>query len=361
MLRSRFAALAGVVVLAVTVFAASSLAAGKSRASCTPQQGQAFIDAGRYDRAVRELTCVIDADPTGVEGYRGRIEAELLLGRYSDGLRDYARITAYVLPVHPDARQTIRAGYAARLAASPNDVRALTGASFERWTAFDYPQAIHLLNRLVAVRPNDVYGNLLRGSSRLLHHANTADGVADLERAIALAPTSAHVRFVVADAYTYGLPDYQRAFDEASLALAFGLNTPRIQAILATCELAFGDLAGAAAHMEAHVDLVTTDLLTAPALAAGGSLTLDLVPGRTWEIPVQATAGQTISVSTSSPDFYDTVAVLLAPDGTPVVESDDAQKYFAAFDWVSPATGTDRLHVASFESIDTGELVVARG
>ncbi len=35
---------------------------------------------------------------TQVEGYRGRIEAELLLGRYSDAVGDYARVTAFVLP-----------------------------------------------------------------------------------------------------------------------------------------------------------------------------------------------------------------------------------------------------------------------
>src|SRR5262245_55492209 len=50
---------------------------------CTAEQGQLFIDTERYDRAIREFTCLINAQPTEVEGYRGRIEAELLLGRYS--------------------------------------------------------------------------------------------------------------------------------------------------------------------------------------------------------------------------------------------------------------------------------------
>jgi hypothetical protein len=99
-----------------------------------------------------------------VEGYRGRIEAELLLGRYSDAVRDYARVTAFVLPVHPDAETTIAAGYAARLAAAPDNMPALTGTSFARWWFFDYPSAIHVLNELLTVNPNDVYANLFRGS-----------------------------------------------------------------------------------------------------------------------------------------------------------------------------------------------------
>jgi tetratricopeptide (TPR) repeat protein len=359
MFSSRLLITAALAALVVAVFGSTSPALGAPK--CTSQQGQALIDAGRYEQAIREFTCLIDADPTGVEGYRGRIEAELLVGRYSDGLGDWARVTAFVLPVHPDARNVVRAEYADRLAAAPNDVAALTGASFERWSDFDYAEAIQLLNRLLSVRPNDVYGNLLRGSSRLLRGVSKLHGVADLEQAIALAPTSAHVRFIVADAYTYGLPDYERAFDEASLALDGGLNTPRIRAILATCYAAFGDLTAAAAEIKTHIDLVTTEFVATTPLGAGSSLSLGLVPGRTYEIPISAAAGETISIATSSPDFWDTIAVLLAPDGTPVVGSDDADAYFAAFDWLAPAAGTYRLQVTSFESINTGELVVTRG
>src|SRR5688572_32583852 len=101
-------------------------AAGKA-SECTAEQGQSFIQGGRYAAAIREFTCVVDADPTAVEGYRGRIEARLLLGRYSDAVRDYTRVTALVQPVHPDAATTIYAGYDARLAINPADIGALTG------------------------------------------------------------------------------------------------------------------------------------------------------------------------------------------------------------------------------------------
>src|SRR5215467_1633028 len=238
--------------------ASSTIAAGAEPGgpkTCTPDQGQLFIHEGRYEDAIREFTCVIDAQPTEVEGYRGRIEAELLFGRYSDAVRDYARVTAYVLPAHPDAEATIAAGYAARLAAAPDDIPALTGASFARWWFFDYPAAIHLLNDLLALSPNDVYGNLFRGSSRLLKGTSRADGVADLDRAIGLSPGSPDVRFIVADAYTYGKqPDPQRAFAEASFALAGGLNTPRVHAILASAYLAFGNQSAAAAEIRTHIE-----------------------------------------------------------------------------------------------------------
>lgn len=340
---------------------ASAQATETGRAQrCTAEQGQQYIDQGRFDKAIREFGCVIDADPTGVEGYRGRIEAELLLGRYSDAVRDYARVTAFVLPVHPDTASIILDGYAARLAAAPQNIPALTGASFARWWFFDYAQAIHLLNRLLTVQPDDVYGNLFRGSSRLLSNANRHAGIADLERALDLAPQSADVRFIVADAYTYGLPDPQRAFAEATLALDWGLDTPRVHAILASAYLAFGDLTNAAVHIQRHIELVTTELVTTPPIDAGTSLSLDLVPGRTYDIPVAVVAGETLTIMTSSRDFYDTILVLLAPDGSPVLGSDDFRAYFAGFEWIAPVAGTYRLHVTSFESVSTGELEVTR-
>jgi hypothetical protein len=82
---------------------------------CTVEKGQNEIDQGRYKSAVKEFSCVIDAQPDEVDGYGGRAEAQLLLGLYSLAMHGYGRITAQVLPVHPDAASTILAGYAARL------------------------------------------------------------------------------------------------------------------------------------------------------------------------------------------------------------------------------------------------------
>ena len=145
---------------------------------------------------------------------------------------------------------------------------ALTGASFAHWYFFAYPAAIQVLDRLVEVRPHDLYGNLFRGSTRLLLGANQSAGAADLERAIALAPSSPDVRFIVADAYTYGQPGPERVFDEASRALVWRLNSPRVHAIVGTAYVAFGDMAAAAAHFRTHIALVTTEHRPTGPLAA---------------------------------------------------------------------------------------------
>ena len=345
-------------VLALIVIA--SAAPAYAAPTCTAEQGQSFINEGRYKQAISEFTCVIEARPTEVEGYRGRIEAQLLLGQYSNAFRDYARVTAVVTPVHPDAEANIMAGYDARLQAAPNDIATLTGASFARWAYFDYLGAIHLLDHLLDVEPGSAYGYLFRGSSRLLKGHAVADGVADLDRAIALAPGSPDVRYIVADAYTYGLSDPNRAFAEATFALEGGLDTPRVHAILGAAYLAFGDMAAATAHIQTHIQLVTTELLTTSPLARGSSIALGLVPGRTCEIPLVVSAGELVSIATSSRDYWDTILVLLDPNGTPVLGADDSWKYFAAFDWTAPSSGTYRMRVTFFEGVITGTIKASR-
>ena len=83
-------------------------------------------------------------------------------------------------------------------------------------------------------------------------------------------------------------------------------------------------------------------------------------PGTVVCHPDRGKCRQTISISTSSPDFWDSIAVLFAPDGTPVIGSDDDNDYHVAFDWEAVATGTYVLYASSFESVSTGELVVER-
>ncbi len=92
------------------------------------------------------------------------------------------------------------------------------------------------------------------------------------------------------------------------------------------------------------------------------NMTIDLVPGRTSSIPVSVAAGEVLSIVTSSPsgEISDSIVVLLAPDGTPVIGNDDFNGYYAGFDWKASDSGTYELLVTSFESIGNGQLVVSR-
>lgn len=325
--------------------------------------GQAKIDQGQYWDAVDIFTCVIDDAPLTVDAYRGRSEAYLMLGRYADALADYSRLTAVVAPTNPTYGATINAGYDARLTSNPWNVRALAGASFARWCFYDMAGALPLVQRLIALRPYSVYANLFRGSNRLFVGVDVVAGKADFDRAISYQPYNAHVRYIVADGYTYAAPNLTRASTEATYALNWGLNTPRVRAILAAAQLAAGNVSGAAANIQQHLNLVTTQTaVITSALGIGTSTTLALVPGKTYEIPFSAINGQTVSLRTSSPsqEIFDSIFVVLNSAGTPVTGSDDYIDFYAGLDWVAPATGTYKIRVTSFESVGTGGLVVTR-
>jgi hypothetical protein len=268
---------------------------------------------------------------------------------------------AFVVPMQPDAAAAIDGSYAERLVRSGNSQTALAGASFARWVFADYAGAIELLDVLLTIEPDDVFGVLFRGSSRLLQGTAVPAGLADLDLAIELDPYSPDVRYVVADAYTYGAsPDSKRALTEATRALEGGLDTPRVHAILAAAHLAGGDHAAAGTHFARHLELVATEVRRTTPLQTGGTLSLNLVPGRVYDVPTPAAAGSTISVATSSSDVTDSIAVLFAPDGNPVTGGDDDLGSFAAVTWAATATGVYRLRVASFEAVETGSLRVTR-
>jgi tetratricopeptide (TPR) repeat protein len=319
--------------------------------------------AGQQEDAIRAFSCVTEREPTSIHGYRGRAEANLLLGRFADAFSDYARITAYVFPADPDAFQGMLYAYESRLLRNPHDVAALMAESFARWTAFDYEGAQPLFDRFAEIDPDNVYGKVFGASNRLFLGLDVDQALADLDAAIALAPHSADVRYIVADAYTYAHPDPDRAFEEASLALQWGLDTPRVHAILASSHLAWLDLPRAAHHLQRHIELVTTNPIVADEpLVAASSQTIELAPGITFELAVPVTAGEMLSIRTHGPqlEIYDSIAVLLAPDGTPVTGNDDFDDFLAGFDWVAPATGTYTLRVTSFEGVGTGELTIER-
>jgi hypothetical protein len=133
-----------------------------------------------------------------------------------------------------------------------------------------------------------------------------------------------------------------------------------VAAILASSAFATGHPLQGAAYLQHHLDLVTTETVTAGPLGKGGSVPCDLVAGRTYEIAIDAVAGQPLSLRSDSPSgaIYDSIMVLIDPSGTPVVGNDDFIDYFAGFDFTPSTTGRYTVRVTSFEGVSTGDLVV---
>lgn len=349
--------LASVLMLLPSIsFATSRLYAGSL------EDGQAFIDQGQYNLAVDCFTEFIDVNPTSPEGDRGRIEALLMQRRYSDAMLDVSRFNALVVPADPDAADWILEHYEARIAADSNDTVALTGGSFAYWWNFDYATALLHLQTLDNIAADDPYAVLFRGSARLLSGVEQAEGEQDFAYALLLDTFNPHARFIVADGYTYGLPEPNRAFIEAALARLGGLETPRVNAIFAACFEAWGNMPVSAYYLRRHIDQVTSNLVVQAPLGNNKTRDVQFTPGMTVEIPVTIQAGKKFRVETSSPsdEVYDTVAVLLTSSGIPLTGSDDTDEYFAAFQWTAPVSATYKLRVTTFEAVSTGLVRIRR-
>ena len=91
-------------------------------------------------------------------------------------------------------------------------------------------------------------------------------------------------------------------------------------------------------------------------------MTLDLAPGRAYEIPVELTAGQMLSIETGNPagEIGDSILVLFGPDGSPVHGGDDEAGSFACLEWIAPVSGHYEMWVTSFEAVGMGRLALSR-
>ena len=249
-------------------------------ATCSAEQGQALIDAGQYEKAIRAFTCVIDAQPTGRRGLsrpdRGRAAPRPLLGRRarlpSASRPSWSRCIRTPWPRSSRAtrlgwRPRRRTSARSRARASPSG-----GSSSTRRRSSLLDQLLRSAGRPVRERCSAARAASSRGATRAGDRGpRTGDRARPPEPRRPLhRRRRVHVRTSRPGARVRG----------GVLALDWGLDTPRVHAILAVSYDAFGDQAAAASAIQRSIALVTTDLVTASPLASGASSTLDLVPGR---------------------------------------------------------------------------------
>ena len=219
-------------VLAACLLVPAAVAHGAGNPTARPEQGQAFIDEGRYEKAVQEFTCVIAAAADRGRGLprprRGGAPPRPLLGRHG----------------------RLRPGHGPRPARAPgrrcHDPRRLRGPARGRperdpgadgrelrpLVDFDYAQAIQRAQPSSRRPPGRPVRQPLprleppaegrdegarRGRPRPRDRARPHEPRCPLGRRRRLRVRPA---------------DPERAFAEASLALDGGLDTPRVHAIL---------------------------------------------------------------------------------------------------------------------------------
>ncbi len=322
--------------------------------------GQALLKAADYENAIADFTCAIEADKLNIGAYRGRIEALLLAGIYSEALRNYTEIAIHVIPETPNAVEQIIDAYRTTLDSDPENIILLTGYSFALWWVSDYEAALIEIEKILAVEPDNFYALMFHGStSFFLEDFET--GERDFARVLELVPENADIHFVLADAYTYAVGDMEKALEHGLLASELGLDTARLNAILGTAYFYLGDEATAIPYFARHIERATVETIEQADLEKEQAITLNMIPGQTYRFLVEVAADETLKISTTSDtDAVDTIMVLLAADGTLVTGNDDSVELNAGFEKVIEEVGIYTLLLSSFEGAGTGEVNIIR-
>jgi tetratricopeptide (TPR) repeat protein len=351
-------------ILFCLLFALASCTPPAEEAACDPEAnhlaaGDAQLEDEEYGRAITAFTCAIEEDPLNVAAYRKRIEASLLSGGYSNALRDYTNINTRVAPNVPDAVDQILAHYQVALAGSPDNIALLTGHSFAQWQAYNMDATLADTAHILEIEPDNLYALTFHGSASFFN-GDAETGQRDFARALELAPESADLHFILADGYLYGLGDLEHALEAATTAKELGLDTARVNAIIATVYFNQGDVAAAVPYFAQHIENATQETIAGDSLQAGNSITIHITPGQTYRFPVEVSAGETLAVTTTSPDEVDTIMVLRAADSSLVIGNDDAVDLNAGFEQEIADADTYTLLLSTFEGAGSGQIILSR-
>ncbi len=168
------------------------------------------------------------------------------------------------------------------------------------WCSFDYDTASSWIDQLLIVRPNSPYGILFRAHCVPCRAAMSK--VANKISRLLLHWTNGtpHVRFVVA---MRTLMEYLTQREPFGKRIWHCCWTRHAAPSRHSSRFAFrvrisgtGRERTTSSHQHGH----SQNVAVAP-LAEGDTYTLDLVPGRTLAIPIQAAAGANLSLVTDSP------------------------------------------------------------
>ena len=224
--------------LALTVLVLAVLAAPRwlalNEAGRALRSGQARLAEGAYQLAVDDFSAALAADPARVEALAGRAQARAALGQIDEALAD---VEAWI-------------------AAAPNDGLAL--AERARLTAqylpLDDPAAVLAdLDRAVQLAPASARAHFLRGwallNFPLIGDArDPAGALPDLNEAARLAPADAEAQFTLAQAYfaagqaAEALPPAGRAVELAPAVARHWTLRAHIRAVLGDFVAAVDDL-----------------------------------------------------------------------------------------------------------------------
>ncbi len=150
---------------------------------------------------------------------------------------------------------------------------------------------------------------------------------------------------------------------DSALALAEAQALPSLYLTRARINTARADAAAAAADFYAYIAAIETDTRRGSSLPNGTLVELEMVPGRVYRIAVSLERGQRLSLLATPAENsqVDPLIVLLAPDETPIIASDDvqAQELTALIEGYTVTAGGDYTFIISHADGGSSGLLLA--
>lgn len=234
----------------------------------------------------------------------------------------------------------------------------IAAADFDKGSAEDL---LDNVGQAIDLDPQLTGAYRLRGLAKL-YTGNPQAALADADQAIALDPVVYFFHYLRGNAH-FALGDPQAALSDFEAGLALNPQSVIGYAMRSKANMALGNIQQAAQDFAASIKVRTSELVQGDALVADQPIQVTMTFGRTFHLPFEAQAGQSLGVSVTSvhPGEVDPVVMVLSPEGAPLAYNDDASDESLdaqVADYLIPANGTYTVVVSQANGGSEGPVEI---
>ncbi len=313
------------------------------------ERANSAFSNGNYDQAAVDYSLFIFLNPTFSQGYFNRAVNYDALGSTDQALQDLtlalnhsapssqftatvylARAQLYLEQNNLDAAMT---DLDASITAYPEAVDSLTLRAQILAFLQSYPEALNDYDKLIQLQPQQTGHYLDRGFIHAqLGHPEEA--LADYTQAIQLSPQDAQP-YAARAMYYSSQRSFNNALSDINNAIDLSPRQGEFYLMRGSINSSVNELTDAAGDYFQWITLNRTQEYVAPdALTRNQNFTVEMGPGWVYNIPFEASEGQTVNIAASGVSQQqpmDPLLVILGVNGSPLIADDDSGGNMAAY------------------------------